>query len=104
HSIHFDAQGFDRTYWDFFVGAGLFDSVFLLFAAILAWELGRLPADTLVLMRVVTWSFALCFAALTVVSWKYLFIIPIAFSFSITVCLITAAWLARTPQGSTVTS
>src|SRR5256885_9566763 len=41
-SIHFDAQGFNRTYWDFFSGFGLFFSVFLLFAAVLAWLLARL--------------------------------------------------------------
>ena len=36
-SVHFDAQGFTRTYWDFFSAFGLFFSVFLLFAAVLAW-------------------------------------------------------------------
>ena len=35
-SIHFDAQGFTRTYWDFFSAFGLFFSMFLLFAAVLA--------------------------------------------------------------------
>jgi len=50
-SIHFDAQGFSRTYWDLFVGAGLFVSVFLLFAAVLAWQLAGLPAETLAVMR-----------------------------------------------------
>jgi hypothetical protein len=39
-SIHFDAQGFNRTYWDSFSAFGLFFSVFLLFAAVLAWQLG----------------------------------------------------------------
>ena len=43
-SIHFDVQGFSRTYWDLFVGAGLFVSVFLLFAAVLTWQLAGLPA------------------------------------------------------------
>ncbi len=38
-TVHFDAQGFDRTYYDFYVGFGLFVSVFLLFAAVLAWHL-----------------------------------------------------------------
>jgi hypothetical protein len=33
-SIHFDAQGFSRTYWDFFSAFGFFFSVFLLFAAV----------------------------------------------------------------------
>src|SRR3954471_20580404 len=50
-STHFDAQGFDRTYWDFYLGAGLSVSVFLLFAAILAWQLGRLPGETLALKK-----------------------------------------------------
>jgi hypothetical protein len=96
-STHFDAQGFSRSYWDFFVGAGFFVGVFLLFAAILAWQLGGLPAETLALMRGTTWALALCFAALTVLSWRYLFIVPIIFSLLITACLIAAAWLSEKP-------
>src|SRR5713101_5986273 len=41
-SIHFDVQGFNRTYWDLFVAAGFSVGVFYLFAAILAWQLGGL--------------------------------------------------------------
>jgi hypothetical protein len=93
-SIHFDVQGFDRTYWDLFEAAGFSVGVFFLFSAILAWQLGGLPASTLALMRGTTWAFALCFAAITVVSWRYLFILPIAFSAAITACLIAAAWLS----------
>jgi hypothetical protein len=93
-SIHFDVQGFSRTYWDLFEAAGFSVGVFYLFAAILAWQLGRLPAATLVLMRGTAWAFALCFAAITVVSWRYLFVLPIAFSIVITSCLTAAAWLS----------
>ena len=93
-SIHFDVQGFNRTYWDLFVAAGFSVGVFYLFAAILAWQLGGLPAATLALMRGTAWAFALCFAAITVVSWRYLFVIPIAFSIVITLCLTAAAWLS----------
>jgi hypothetical protein len=93
-SIHFDVQGFKRTYWDLFQAAGFSVGVFYLFAAILAWQLGSLPAATLALMRVTAWAFALCFALITVVSWKYLFILPIAFSIVITLCLASAAWLS----------
>ena len=39
-SIHFDAQGFNRTYWDFYTGFGLFVSVFMVFAAVLSWQMG----------------------------------------------------------------
>jgi hypothetical protein len=94
HSIHFNVQGFNRTYWDLFLAAGFSVGVFFLFSAILAWQLGGLPAATLALMRGIAWTFALCFAAITVVSCRYLFIIPIAFSIVITLCLTVAAWLS----------
>lgn len=93
-SIHFDVQGFNRTYWDFFVAAGYSVGLFYLFAAILAWQLGSLPPGTLTLMRGTTWAFAICFAAITVISLRYLFIIPIAFSIAVTLCLTAAAWLS----------
>src|SRR5205809_2434975 len=93
-SIHFDVQGFNRTYWNLFVAAGFTVGVFYLFAAILAWQLGGLPAATLALMRGTVWAFALCFAAITIVSWRYFFILPITFSILITLCLTAAAWLS----------
>ncbi|HXB70891.1 MAG TPA: hypothetical protein VNY05_21835 [Candidatus Acidoferrales bacterium] len=96
-SIHFDVQGFSRTYWDLFVAAGFSVGVFYLFAAVLAWQLGGLPAETLAVMRVIVWALALCFAAITVVSWRYLFILPIIFSIVITACLTAAAWLSAKP-------
>jgi hypothetical protein len=96
-SIHFDVQGFNRTYWDLFVAAGFSIGVFYLFAAVLAWQLGTLPAEILARMRVIVWAFALCFAALTLMSWRYLFILPIVFSIVITACLTAAAWLSAKP-------
>jgi hypothetical protein len=93
-SIHFDVQGFSRTYWDFFVGFGLFVSVFLVFAAVLAWQLGGLAQETLALMRGPAWAFVICFAAITILSWRYFFIVPLVFSIVITVCLTAAAWLS----------
>jgi hypothetical protein len=93
-SVHFDVQGSRRTYWDLFVAAGFSVGVFYLFAAVVAWQLGGLPAETLAVMRVTRWALALCFAAITVVSWRYLFILPIVFSIVIAVCLTAAAWLS----------
>jgi hypothetical protein len=93
-SVHFDAQGFTRTYWDFFSAFGLFFSVFLLFAAVLAWLLSGLPTETLVRVRSIAWALASCFVAVTVLSWKYAFTTPIVFSALITLCLIAAASLS----------
>jgi hypothetical protein len=98
-SVHFDAQGFNRTYWDFFSAFGLFSSVFLLFAAVLAWQLGRLPAGNLApFMRQTAWALAISFAAVTALSWRYSFTTPIVFSTLITVCLVGAAWLSARPK------
>ena len=93
-SLHFDVQSFNRSYWDLFQAAGFSVGVFYLFSAILAWQLAGLPAASLTLMSGAQWAFALCFAAITVVSWKYLFILPIVFSIVITICLAAAAWLS----------
>jgi hypothetical protein len=96
-STHFDVQGFSRTYWDLFVAAGFSVGVFYLFAAVLAWQFAGLPAATLAAMRVTVWAFTLCFAAISVVSWSYLFILPVVFSVVITACLAAAAWISARP-------
>jgi len=93
-STHFDADGFNRSYWDFFLATGYISGLFYLFAAALAWQLGGLPATVLARLRGVTWGLALCFAAITVVSWMHLFLIPIAFSAAATLSLTLAAGLA----------
>jgi hypothetical protein len=93
-SIHFNVQGFSRSYWDLFVGAGFMISVFFLFAAVVAWQLSGLSAETLAHMRGVSWGLALCFAALTILSWRYFFFLPILFSVLITACLVAAAWVS----------
>jgi hypothetical protein len=93
-TIHFDAQGFSRTYWDFYVGFGFFVSVFLLFAAILAWQLGVMSQVTLFHMPVLIWGLAIWFVGVTVLSWMYSFMARVIFSGVITLCLILAAWLS----------
>jgi hypothetical protein len=97
-SIHFEVQGFNRTYWDLFEAAGFSVGLFFLFAAILAWQLGGLPAQALAALRVTAWTLALSFAVVTVISFRYLFILPIVFSVLITACLAAAAWLSARPS------
>lgn len=96
-TIHFSAQGSDRTYWDFFVGFGLFVSVFLLVAAFLTWQLGALSATSLDVVRRISWAPALCFVAVAILSWRYFFLVPLVFSAPIVLCLVTAARLTPKP-------
>jgi hypothetical protein len=93
-TTRFEVQGFSRTYWDFFLGAGFSVGLFFLFAAVLAWQLASLSKETLRLMPLATWALAICFVGLTVLSWMYLFIVPVILSAVISLCLIMAAWLA----------
>ena len=94
-SVHFDVQGASRTYWDFFLAAGFTVGALYLFAAILAWQLGSLSPATLRSMRLSRWSFALCFAVITALSARYLFVIPIVLSGAATICLVAAALVAN---------
>ena len=60
-TTRFPILGFSRTYWDFYVGFGLFVSVFLLLAALLAWQPNPTPAAVEVaaarmLPRPATWA------------------------------------------------
>lgn len=91
-ATHFNVNGSERTYWDFFVGFGLFVSVLLVFAAIVAWQLGSLPGETLAQMRLVAWGFAACVAIVLWLSWRYFFVVPVIFSIVILLCLAAAAW------------
>lgn len=91
-SIHFNANGSDRTYWDFFVGFGLFVTVLMVLGAVILWQLAGLSPEALAGMRLTAWGFVLCFAVVTYLSWRYFFLVPTIFSAAILLCLTLAAW------------
>lgn len=93
--ITFSVQGFHRNYYDFYVGSGLFVTVFMLFTAVLAWQLGRLPAATLAQLLWITWGLALAYAGSLIISVCYFFTAPLIFSILIVLCLTTAAAASR---------
>src|SRR5689334_1248489 len=88
---HFMVQGFDRSYWSFFSGFGFFSTVFLLFSAVLAFELGRLGDDARTPLATIRWAFASCFVAITVLMWTNFFVVPLVFAALIALCLLLAA-------------
>lgn len=92
-SVSFEVQGFKRTYWDFYAGFGLFVTVFLLFAAVLAWRFGSMSRESLSAMPVERWSFALCFVLIAGLTWRYFFLAPGIFSTLVALGLLGAAWL-----------
>jgi hypothetical protein len=70
-STHFDVQGFNRSYWDFFTGFGFFVTILLFFAAIVSWQMGSLPKESLSTMSLITWGFAICFIVVTFLSYQF---------------------------------
>jgi hypothetical protein len=93
-SVHFPVQGFQRTYYDFFVGFGFFVTAFLLFSALLSWQLGGVSQEFLAQIPLATWGLATCFLVVAVLSWSYFFLAPGIFASLIFACLIVAAGLA----------
>jgi len=91
--VSFDVQGFHRSYWDFFTGFGLFVTALLVFAAVLAWELGSMSPEALAAIPIIRWSFAACFVAVAALTWRYFFIAPDVLSSLVALSLVGAAWL-----------
>jgi hypothetical protein len=88
----FLVQGQTRSYWDFFSGFGFFCTGLLLFCAILAWQLGALPADVLGRLGLARWALAACFVALTLMTWRWFFPTPTILSALVALSLVLAAW------------
>ena len=91
-SIRFGIGGIERTYWDLYLANGLTVGILYAFCAVLAWQLGSLPPDSLRQLRLVTWAFPIAFAGVAAVSFVHLFLIPQMFAIAITACLAAGAW------------
>ncbi len=94
----FVVQGFHRNYYSFYVGSGLFVTVLVLFTAVVAWQLSRLPEATLAQLPWLTWGLALCYGGAVLISWRYFFAVQVIFSAAIFLCLAAGAVVARRSQ------
>ena len=75
-SFHFDAMGVIRTYWDFYVGFGLFISVCLLLQAAVLWQLGSIAKENAIQVRPLVGTFVLAYVGCAVLAWRFMFTIP----------------------------
>jgi len=94
-AFQFDAMGSLRTYWDFYMGFGLFVSIGLVLQAVLMWQLASLVKVDPSKARPLIASLCLAFIAIAVLSWAYFFIAPLATELLIAVLLGVAYVLAR---------
>lgn len=87
----FAVQGFTRTFWDFYSGFGFLVTIFLLFSAVLSWELSRMPDVTRGALARTRWAFAICYVAVAIITWASFFVAPGTFATLIAVGLIIGA-------------
>jgi ketosteroid isomerase-like protein len=91
----FQVQGFQRSYWDFFTGFGFFATAFLLFSAMLAFDLSRQPADVLARLALARWAFAVCYVVIAVLMFTNFFSGPMVFASLIAIGLVVPAATTR---------
>ncbi len=93
--VHFQVRGRDYSYGGFYRGFGLFNSVFLLFVALLAWHLGTLAAVDAHAIGPLSWALCLLMLVTLVLCWAYFNFVAVTFSAVLVVCLAWASWLVR---------
>jgi hypothetical protein len=93
-SLHFDAFGSNRSYWDFYFGFGLATSVTLFLLTALLWQLASLVKTDPSKARPFLAMLFITFIALAVISWIYFFAPPFVFEIVIAVCIGAAFVLA----------
>jgi hypothetical protein len=93
------SAGTDAVVLGFLLGIRLLRHGLLLFCAILAWQLAKLPADVLSRLALVRWALAACFVAQTILTWVYVAPVPAIFSAVTTLVLVLAAKQDATAQG-----
>jgi len=81
------------TYGDFYRGFGLFCTVYLLFAAYLAWWLGSLARSNPQAIGNLGLAFFVLQLASIVISWIYFLPPPVILSTVLAICTGWAAWL-----------
>jgi hypothetical protein len=89
-SQSFSAQGFQRTYWDFYFGFGVIISGYLLVQAVALWQLGAIARADALGVRPIVASFLVAFVVNAVPAWRYFFAVPAVLAGTISICLALA--------------
>jgi len=89
------------TYGGFYRGFGLFVTVYLLFAAILAWHLGELARKRPAAAGPLPWIFFCVQLASLAISWRYFPAPPVVSSALVALCVGWAAVLMRSASSPT---
>jgi len=76
-ALHLDAMGFDRSYFDFYVGFGITCGIANLAFAVLLWQLSSLAKTDAARMRPMMTTLLVVFAGYAFIDFLYFFTAPI---------------------------
>jgi len=94
-SVHFRVGSKDYSYGGFYEGMGIQISVYLLFSALLAWQLGNIAVSSPRTIRVIGWAFLVVQLVILGLSVVYFPPEPAILSAIIVLCLGLAVWFSR---------
>lgn len=94
-TFRFDVAGVNRSYLEFYRGFGFLLSVSLLMQTVLLWQLGTVATTDRALARPFVVTFFLMSIASGVLTWRFLFPVPVYFSAALTLCLGLAVFASR---------
>ncbi len=86
-TFRFDVAGVNRSYLEFFRGFGFLLSVYLVMQAVLLWQLATIANADRIQAQPFIWTLFTASIAIGVLTWKFLFPIPVYFGAVLTVCL-----------------
>jgi hypothetical protein len=79
-SVHFDAQGFDDSWYGFYEGFGWLVSLFFVTSSAITWHIGGKSVENRRELAGITWPLCLSYTISTGIAFKYFFMAPIVFS------------------------
>jgi hypothetical protein len=93
-ALHIDAMGFDRSYFDFYVGFGITCGFVDVALAVLLWQLGSLARTDAARVRPMLATLLVAFAGFTAIDCLYFFTAPLVLTGPVVLFLLAALLLA----------
>jgi hypothetical protein len=90
----YSVEGVSRTYLDFYRGFGYSLSVSMLLQGVVLWQLGAIARTNPALVRPIVGSFAAASVVGLVVTWMFLFPVPVVFGAVLSACLVITFFAA----------
>lgn len=92
-TFHFDAEGASRTYLDFYRGFGFLLSTYMFLQSVLLWQIASLAKVDAEQVRPMIAAVFLASVSGVILSWEFIFPLPVAF-FSLIAGLLAASYFA----------